>query len=257
MWTSWRSVLILLTKIRFLAWRTMVGRIFSKIVLSLGSIHLTLMAIIGIWFWSSPALFEAQQPDPINLGVLECTSMSLLGNAINISSSPLRVASLVIYGFFAVPGLNLLVPAALFLALHILYHHFRPRDDETKPSVVPVYIGLMFLLVVNIVFIADIETTISNHIVFDQSQWTFGQTLAMLLLVLPLRDVAMFIVDARTEKHREQRHARCTRQLRAALEDNKMEHAERMGQVKEAVKYADVRVEASGMLSVHYALYQG
>jgi hypothetical protein len=235
----------------------MVGRIFSKTVLSLGSLHLTFMAIIGIWFWSSPTLFEAQQSDPIDLGVLECTSMSLLGNTINISSSPLRVASLVIYGFFAVPGLNLLVPAALFLALHILYHHFRPQDDDTKPSVVPVYIGLMFLLAVNIVFIADIEATIAHHTVFDESQWTFGQTLAMLLLVLPLRDVAMFIMDARTEKHCKQRHARCTWQLRAALEDNEMEHAKRMGHVKDAAKYADVRVEASGMLSVPHAMYQG
>jgi hypothetical protein len=235
----------------------MAGRIFSKIVLSLGSLHLTLMAIIGIWFWSSPALFEAQQPDPMNLEVLECTSMSLLGNTISISSSPLRAASLVIYGFFAVPGLNLLVPAALFLALHILYHHFRPRDDETKPSVVPVCIGLMFLLAVNIVFIYDIEATIAHHRVFDESQWTFGQTLSMLLLVLPLRDVTMFIMDTRTEKHRKQRHARCTQKLRTALEDNEMEHAKRMGQVKDAAKYADVRVEAWGMLSVHYALYQG
>jgi hypothetical protein len=235
----------------------MVTRIFRKIVLSLGSLHLTLMAVIGIWFWSSPARFGDVQRDPISPNVLKCTSMSLLGNPINLTSSPLRVVSLGIYAFFMVPGLNLLLPAALFLALHIVYHRLRPRADETKPSVVPVYIGLIFLLAVNIVFMADIETTVSHHKVSDESQWTFGQILAILLLVLPLRDVSMFIVDFRTEKHHKERNAKCTQQLKAVLENNHMKHAERMGHVKEAVKHADIRVEASGMLLVLYAVNQG
>jgi hypothetical protein len=174
--------------------------------------------------------------------------MSLLGNPINLSSSPLRVVSLAIYAFFVVPGLNLLVPAALFLALHVVYYHFRPRDDA-KPSAVPVYIGLVFLLAVNIVFMADIESTISHHTVLGESQWTFGQTLAVLLLVLPLRDVAMFIVEVRTEKRHKERNGKCTQQLKAALENDEMDHAERMRQVKEAVKYADIRKETRGRCS--------
>jgi hypothetical protein len=223
----------------------MAARIFRKIVLSLGSLHLTLMAVIGIWFWSSPVRFGAVQHDLIDPKVLECTTMSLLGNPINLSSSPLRVVSLAIYAFFVVPGLNLLVPAALFLALHVVYYHFRPRGNA-KPSAVPVYIGLIFLLAVNIVFMADIESTISHHTVSGESQWTFGQTLAVLLLVLPLRDVAMFILDVQTEKRHKERNEKCTLELKAALENNEMDHAERMGQVKEAVKYADIRKEARG-----------
>jgi hypothetical protein len=226
----------------------MAARIFRKIVLSLGSLHLTLMAVIGIWFWSSPARFGAVQHDLIDPKVLKCTTMSLLGNKVYLTSSPLRVVSLVIYAFFVVPGLNLLVPAALFLALHIVYYHFRPRDDA-KPSAVPVYIGLIFLLAVNIVFMADIETTIFNQKVSGESQWTFGQTLAVLLLVLPLRDVAMFIVDVRTEKRHKERNTKCTLELKAALENDEMDHTERMGQVREAVKYADIRKEARGRCS--------
>jgi hypothetical protein len=226
----------------------MASSILKKIVLSLGSLHLTLMAVIGIWFWSSPARFGAVQHDPISPLALKCTSMSLLGNPINLSSSPLRVMSLGIYAFFVVPGLNLLVPATLFLAMHVVYHHFRPRDNA-KPSAVPVYIGLIFLLAVNIVFMADIETTIINHTVSGESQWTFGQTLAVLLLVLPLRDVAMFIIDVRTEKRHQKRNEKCTLELKAALENNEMDHTQRMGQVKEAVKYADIRKEARGKCS--------
>jgi hypothetical protein len=235
----------------------MAARIFNKIVLSLGSLHLTLMAAIGIWFWSSPALFGAVQHEPLDDKFLECTSTSLLGNTINLSSSPLRVVSLVIYAFFAVPGLNLVVPAAFFFALHFIYHRWRPQGPAATPSVIPVTISLLFLLAVDIVFMVDIETTIRFHDVKDESLWTFGQTLAVLLLVLPLRDVYNFVKRVRNEKRHEKRRTKCTKELKAALEDNGMEHTKRMEQVKDAVKHADIRVEALGMLSVLHAMCQG
>jgi hypothetical protein len=234
----------------------MTARIFNKIVLSLGSLHLTLMAAIGIWFWSSPALFGAVQHEPLDDKFLECTSTSLLGKTINLSSSALRVVSLVIYAFFAVPGLNLVIPAAFFFALHFIYHRWRPQGAAATPSVIPVSTSLLFLLAVDVVFMVDIETTISHHQVSGESQWTFGQTLAVLLLVLPLRDVYDFVMRVLKDKHHKERHTRCTQELKAALEDNGMEHAKRMKQVKEAVKYADIRVEASGMLAAFHAAYQ-
>jgi hypothetical protein len=237
-------------------WRRKAARIFNKIVLSLGSLHLTLMAAIGIWFWSSPVRFGDAQHEPIVHTILECTTTSLLGKTINLNSSPLRVVSLVIYAFFAVPGLNLVMPAAFFFALHFVYHRRRPQDDDTEPSVVPVYISLLFLLAVNIVFMVDIETTISFHHVAEDSQWTFGQTLAVLLLVLPLRDVIMFIVGVLKEERNRKRRMECTKELKAALED-KGDDGERMKRVRKAVKYADIREEASGMLSVRHAAYRG
>jgi hypothetical protein len=215
--------------------------IFRKIVLSLGSLHLTLMAVIGIWFWSSPAHFESQQPQKFIPSTVDC-SIALVGKTIGLSSSPLRAASLVIYAFFAVPGLNLIVPAALFLALHISYHSLRNRDRDAKPSAVPVYTGLIFLLAVNIVFLVDIETTVAQHEVTEESKWTFGQTLAVLLLVLPLRDVVMFIIHVRKEKRHEERRTRCTQELKHALENDDVD------MVKRAVEYADIRDEAPGVL---------
>jgi hypothetical protein len=239
------------------AWRRIAARIFNKIVLSLGSLHLTLMAAIGIWFWSSPALFGAVQHEPLDHTFLDCTSTSLLGKTISLTSSPLRVVSLVIYAFFAVPGLNLVVPAAFFFALHFIYHRWRPQGAAATPSVIPVTISLLFLLAVDIVFMVDIETTIKFHDVEDESLWTFGQTLAVLLLVLPLRDVHNFVKRVCKEKRHEKRRTECNKELKAALEDNGMEHAKRMEQVKHAVRYADIRVEAVGMLLVLHATCQG
>jgi hypothetical protein len=227
-----------LTTTGFIARPNITAGIFRKAVVSLGSLHLTFMAAIGIWFWSSPALFEARQHDLLDHRFLDCTSMSLLGQPIRLSSSPLQTMSLTIYAFFVVPGLNLLLPAALFLALYLGYHQFTHRED--KPSVKPVSIGLMFLLVVNIVFMVDIETAIKFHDVTDESKWTFGQTLAVLLLVLPIRDVVMFIMHVRKEKHNEEQRTRCTRDLKDALE-----HSDMAG-VKRAVQYADIRAEAQG-----------
>jgi hypothetical protein len=235
----------------------MAARIFNKIVLSLGSLHLTLMAAISIWFWSSPALFGAVQHKPLGHEILECTTTSLLGKTIALTSSPLRVVSLVIYAFFTVPGLNLVMPAAFFFALHFVYHRGRPKGDTADLRVEPVYISLMFLLAVDIVFMVDIETAISHHQVSDDSQWTFGQTLAVLLLVLPLRDVFYFIRDSIRARHIKKRRQECTDELKAALQNDKMDPAERMRQVKRAVKYADIRVEAPGMFLVLHIKYQG
>jgi hypothetical protein len=243
---------VVLTSFTFLALLNpaakLASRIFSRIVLYLGSLHLTLMAAIGIWFWSSPALFESRQHhDPLERkSYLDCTSMVLLGQTIGLSSSSLRRASLAIYSFFLLPGLNLLVPAALFLALHIGYHRRKSRVVKTKPSIVPATIGLVFLLAVNIVFVVSIETTISEHQVTEESNWTFGQTLAVLLLALPLRDVFDFVVHVRHDKRRE----RCTQELKVALNTGNMD------KVKRVVKYADIRDEATGMLSNLLLIYQ-
>jgi uncharacterized membrane protein YjfL (UPF0719 family) len=217
----------------------MVNRVFRKIVLSLGSLHLTLMAVVGIWFWSSPTLFESRQPGRSLFHTADCASTALLGSTIPLSSSPLRAVSLVIYTFFVVPGLNLLVPAALFLALHIGYRRITNRNEAAKPSVVPASIGLLFLLAVNVVFLASIETTIGRHRVAEDSEWTFGQTLAILLLALPLRDVINFIIHVRHGKRGEE----YTQKLQDALANSNMD------EVKKAVRYADVRVEAPGMSS--------
>jgi hypothetical protein len=215
-------------------------RIFSKIVLYLGSLHLTLMAAIAIWFWSSPALFETRQHhEPHQHGYLECTSMVLLGQTIGLSSASLRIVSLAIYTLFLVPGLNLLVPAVGFLALHIGYHRVTKRDETAKPSRIPTSIGLLFLLAFNVVFLASIETTAIRHDVTEDSDWTFGQTLAVLLLVLPLRDVFDFVMHVQDQKRGE----RCTRELKDALSNGNID------EVKRVVKYADVRHEATGMLS--------
>jgi len=90
-------------------------------VLTLGSIHLSLMAAIGIWLWLNPAKFGKPivcHPDP---------TLAVFGASINFSSTPLRFFSLTMYFLLLIPGFNLFPPFLFFLTLHVCYNWFRNR----------------------------------------------------------------------------------------------------------------------------------
>jgi hypothetical protein len=207
----------------------------SRIVLVLGSLHLTLMAVLGLWLWVSPITFEKHQPKLVMMSgdvlPIQCTATTLLGHDVVLTSKTLQKVSLAIYACFVVPGLNLLVPAISFLFIHI-----GPGGNaHTLSSIIPrsysflgntglasridhgtkaVLAGLVFLLAVNIVFMFDIETTLyrahkRNLQAQGESDWTFGQTLALLLLVLPMRDMIEYI----KQMWEAERARRCTKQL--------------------------------------------
>jgi hypothetical protein len=184
---SWNAVRIFLRKLE----------IFKKLVIGLGSLHLTLMAAIGIWLWSSPIAFECSQPGmtSINPFPIECTSVSILGGNLKMISTGIRAWSLILYSIFLIPGLNLLIPALLFLWLYnALHDHKSTLGFLRHPGILPVLIGLLILAVINVIFVISIELTISGAKIQQQpgeSEWTFGQTLALLLLSLPLRDTAI------------------------------------------------------------------
>jgi hypothetical protein len=220
-------------------WRFISG----KPVLVLGSIHLSLMAAVGIWLWSNPSKFG----QPLDTG---CDpTLTVVGVPTHFSSTALRIASLTMYSLVLIPGLNLIPPFAFFLTLHILYNRSRERhqwfwkrweeavdpilkvftlrksptssdseqgspsqrssagnfhnhgDDPTaySPSISAVsdssphtaflIVGLVLLVIVNILFIVDIELALRRN-KGDQNgddAWGFGQVLA-LLLIIPLRD---------------------------------------------------------------------
>lgn len=99
--------------------------LFSAPVLSLGSIHLSLMAGIGIWLWSNPSAFGRP------LG--SCTPiLTIFGASSSFSSRPLRIFSLTIYSILLIPGLNLLPPFAFFLFLHISYTRVRRAYKQRR-----------------------------------------------------------------------------------------------------------------------------
>ncbi|KAJ7060649.1 hypothetical protein C8F01DRAFT_1057980, partial [Mycena amicta] len=154
-------------------------------VLTLGSLHLTVMATIGLWLWSHPTHFGTNVPcDP---------SLTIIGQGVPFSSRPLRIGSLIMYTLILFPGLNLLPPFIFFLVLHIGYNKLQPTPTSLSTSAHThiLVAALVFLVAFNVIFIFDIERTLRHNKgkqLAEDDEWGFGQVLALLLLVVPLKD---------------------------------------------------------------------
>jgi hypothetical protein len=193
------------------------------------------MAGLGIWLWSDPRSFGTGK-------FCEAASTVILGKNVPLGSSALRAWSLAIYSLFLAPGLNLIAPTALFLSMFLGYqkwHNTRcsksgpppPRLTAapspttsvlcringalktwynglpSSPSIFPTVVSMVLLFVINLVFLVDIELTLRRNRgqqEAGESDWTFGQILAMLLLFLPFRDLIEAMLARRETRRQEE-----------------------------------------------------
>lgn len=244
------------------------------------------MAALGIWLWSSPQTFGTSETA---VCITQSANLTILGVRVRFGSPGLRIVSLVFYSLVLVPGVNLIIPVALFMWLHCWYHtrrlkeqpHKVVEDAQTPPplfhqlplsctgddhqsqsrpatglfkvqsadffkrirQVLPVYLGLVFLLAVNIIFIVDIELTIrgNQHLQnSEESQWGFGQILALLLLSMPLRDVVEALF-----RRRQAIRTKLNRSLKDAIRDRSWD------EIEWCVAKADPNVKSDGMCSAY------
>ncbi|KAG6843102.1 hypothetical protein H0H87_007830 [Tephrocybe sp. NHM501043] len=153
-------------------------------VIIIGTFHLSLMASVGIWFWSNPAHFSTVSPG--NCALL--ASAVVVGKAVPLGSPGLRIWSLLIYSVLFIPFFNLLIPVALLgVPLFALQH-------SKQMKVCWIMAGLGILGVIDVLLLFDTEWGIRKNINQkllspEEGNWTFGQTLALLLLLVPLRDL--------------------------------------------------------------------
>lgn len=110
--------------------------LFKRIALLLGSLHLALMASLGIWLWSDPRSFGFSDASC----AVDIAHLAVVGTHVPFGSNPLRTVSLAIYGLFLLPGFNLLLPMTIFLGLY-LWHQARLSEGEPPPSVAQVMSG--------------------------------------------------------------------------------------------------------------------
>jgi hypothetical protein len=172
------------------------------------------MGALGIWVWIHPGTFGLSSSCPSG-------SVSLFAHNIPIESGALRVFSLVVYGVVFIPYLNLILPVALIFGPYFGYLHKTQEAatvqeahkttsvDETRKAATAwgVRVGLLFLFTINALFIVDTELSIARNESRQEDQdgvWTFGQTLALILLLLPLRDAAENMLQ-RSEKRLQRR----------------------------------------------------
>jgi hypothetical protein len=192
-------------------------------VVTLGSFHLSVMAAIGLWLWSNPTHFGSSVPCNLTL--------TIIGHGVPFLSGPLRIVSLMMYSLVLVPGVNLILPFLFFLSLHIGYNHVRvaydllrgrgppsspgpssqgsQKNDGSLPTAHTEFliVGLAFLVLFNVFFVIDIEKTLQHNKgnqTGGDNEWGFGQVLALLLLVVPLRDAWSALQDIRNKLRRVQ-----------------------------------------------------
>jgi hypothetical protein len=176
------------------------------IMAALASAHLTLFAAFGVWIWFTIHHFQG-----------DCTKLTIFV-PILVTSQPLRAASIVIYIICLLPIINIVILGSLEFGVIYGCQRLIPlirthiRNNESSASSFPEspkstsllaspgrtvlyqFVALTFL--VQAYFIITTELTIHNnrHLLNEysdsqESNWTFGQTLAIALIVIPLTQV--------------------------------------------------------------------
>jgi hypothetical protein len=137
------------------------GVLVKRYVLALGSLHLTLMAAVGVWLWLDPKQLglgnrHTAEFRSANSFAVEKATVAIMGHAFPFSSPGLRIGSLATYFLFLTPGINLIAPMMLFLLVYFGCHRI---SLGKRWEALPAYIGLGILAFINIVFVVDIELT--------------------------------------------------------------------------------------------------
>lgn len=146
-------------------------------------------------------------------------SLRILGCSVAVTSRALRIVSLTVYAIIAVPVLNVVILGGIMVAsawvlswgfkmgtlVYLLIARGLEQRLEQQPlpplfsrmlsSLLRTILGhwsLYLLLGANVAIVVDTEAMITRTKPFvkpGESEWTFGQTLALLLLSLPLLEL--------------------------------------------------------------------
>jgi hypothetical protein len=164
----------------------------------IGSLHLSLMGAIGIWLWLNPAGFGSSRSCPPG------ATISVFTHAFPMGSHALRVFSLIVYFAVLIPIANLVLPMALILVPYFLCRLGKwKKVHRERVAVGCVALGLAMLFTINVIFIIDTELSISRNESRQAGQdklWTLGQTLALLLLVLPIKSLIQYLLTTTSLK---------------------------------------------------------
>ncbi|KAF5348289.1 hypothetical protein D9756_010518 [Leucocoprinus leucothites] len=150
----------------------------------------TWLGSVGIWLWSDPLAF-GNSPACSTSGYF-----FLFNQPISLLSARLRIWSLLIYFVLLVPGLNLIPTFALLFALVSVLEscpQLRQIQDRRYKKMWIAAPGIMVVTVINALLVVCTEETLgrapAGFLEPGDSYWSFGQTLALLLLLPTARDL--------------------------------------------------------------------
>ena len=187
----------------------------SQVPNYVGLAHLSLMASFGIWLWQDINTFGDSS---------ECTPYIftvIFGHNVSSMNKSIQRVSLALYWMMAIPFVNIVVIFIAALAISFicgiiaspfmpLIHWLKrrhltnsntnnndaveatPKHESLLSSRYPAILGLLYLpiiLLFDLLFAVDTELMIRRNRALVQpgeSQWTFGQTLAVIVTIIPL-----------------------------------------------------------------------
>jgi hypothetical protein len=156
-------------------------------------VHLCGVGATGVWVWVKSRTFGGQpECNPL-------TSLRIFGKKLNALDPNLRKASIAVYAIATIPAVNtivLLLLASIIIvflrAMYPLLKAFRPREPRWRGVVLVGMIAVVLTL--DIAFIISTELMISRGCVREgEGQWTYGQTLALMGLFIPVLDTAKML----------------------------------------------------------------
>ncbi|KAF5359436.1 hypothetical protein D9756_003473 [Leucocoprinus leucothites] len=186
----------------------------------IGSLHFTILSAFGLWFWGTFSTFGAQVQCQPNFPI----PIQILGHTIMVTSPVVRKASLVIYSALVIPFFNLipiiiaLYAPVLFLCPCIPFFCFllAYTSGPTAPRLF-FYFWCTVILVMDIMIAVVTESMIQqveSVVQPGESRWTYGQTLALFLLCLPVVDFFYAIRElTKPERDRMRREIRRMRRM--------------------------------------------
>ncbi|KAJ2916274.1 hypothetical protein MD484_g4152, partial [Candolleomyces efflorescens] len=156
-------------------------------------VHLCGVGAVGVWVWVKSKTFGGQpECNPL-------TSLRIFGKKFNALDPNLRKTSIAIYAIATIPAVNtivlVLLASIVLLLLYVVYlllKAFKPRQPRWSGLVLVGMIALV--IIIDISFIVSTELMISRGCVREgEGQWTYGQTLALMALIIPIIDTGKMV----------------------------------------------------------------
>jgi len=163
--------------------------------------HTTFIGMFGYWLKVSGGNDQANCLSFIRLAVLPGVAMPINQNSVLVLMAILHVFALYL-PFQAVFLIIFLLPTILLLTLPVyIFDKFRPLRGVKETWARRLYLsGALGCLIYQIFIIVSTELTIienkslvANGSDSSESDWTFGQTLAVIMIVVPLVEVGKFL----------------------------------------------------------------
>ena len=180
----------------------------SRFPIGLGLAHLSLMAGFGIWLWQNIDTFgDRPQCTPYIFTVI-------FGQNVSAMNTSLRAGSLALYWITAIPIVNLLAISLVVVVVVLFVLGLTALINRQALFHVGLLISwnllqgrifyLQFVLLLDVLFAVDTELMIHRSrplVQPGESQWTFGQTLAVIVTIIPLLEARKCIKWWRRSKY--------------------------------------------------------